>query len=485
MSVSWLFIPAALFACLLLGLQRKAEPSPPGPRGLPFLGSALDLPTKFVFRKFDEWSKLYDGWFTLSAAGQKFLVITRADVAVDILDKMSVQTSDRPALPMVRYMLRRMSFPFDNYNDRWRRCRRLAHENFNIQALDNYRTLYEHATAKLLRRLPDVDPMQLREELTQFSGALAYEALYGRDAGGVNQRRNIHRVWKLLEVLGDAASPATFLINLMPSLDILPESLSPWKQFGTRYFNENDKFFMEMAQPGLTGQSDSGFVASCARMRDRTDGISDAEIAWTSFSLYGAGVETTPYTLHWFVMAMVLFPEVYQRAQGEVSTVAGNRPPTFEHRSKLPYLVAVMKETLRWRPVLPAGLPHTASEDFLYKQFRIRKGTYVFANQWSMCRDPAVYPDFELFKPERFLADPPPPDPPVFGFGRRICPGRNFAQEVLFLAMANLLWAFHFEKATEPDGKVIIPSPDSIDGNILLRPQPFPFVITPRQEIPN
>ncbi|EJT96580.1 cytochrome P450 [Dacryopinax primogenitus] len=484
MELNSLYLAAGLFACLLLILRRPAVSSPPGPRGLPLLGSALELPSKFVFRKFDEWSKLYDGWFMLSAVGQKFLVITRTDIAVDILDKMSLQTADRPALPMAIYMLRHMAFSLDNYGDRWRRCRRLAHENFNVRALEQYRGVYELATAKLLRQLSNIDPLKIPDELMQFSGALTYEAMYGPGSGGANVKQNIHKVWEMLEVLGDAMSPATFIINLFPVLGILPESISPWKQFGTRYFNEHDKLLKEMAQPGLTGQSDSGFVASCMRMRDRTEGISDAEIAWTSFALYGAGVETTPYSLHWFIMAMVLFPEAYQRAQDEVRAVAGDSPPTFEHRIKMPYVMAVMKEVLRWRPVLPAALPHMASEDFEYKGYRVQKGTYIFYNQWNMCRDPAVYPDYDVFRPERFLADPPAPDPPVFGFGRRICPGRNFARDLLFLAISNLLWAYHFEKATDADGKTITPSPEDIDGNILLHPKPFQFVMTPQREIP-
>ncbi|EJT96579.1 cytochrome P450 [Dacryopinax primogenitus] len=466
MPLNLFFIAAGLIACLLI-LRRRADASPPGPRGVPLLGSALELPSKFPFRKFNEWSKLYDGWFVFSAIGQKFLVITNYDIAVDILEKMGTQTADRPTVPMAIYMARHIAFTLENYGDRWRRCRRLAHENFNIRALDQYHGIYELGTAKLLRQLSNIDPLKVPEELLQFSGTLTYEAMYGPESGGENVKQNIRKVWEMAETLGDAMSPAKFIINLIPALGMLPERISPWKQYGTRYFNEHDRFLMEMAQPGLTGQSDSGFVASCMRMRDRTEGISDAEIAWTSFALYGAGVETH-----------------INGAQDEVRTVAGDSPPTFEHRSKMPYVMAVMKEVLRWRPVLPAALPHTASQDFHYNGYRIEKGTYIFYNQWNMCRDPAVYPDYDVFRPERFLADPPAPDPPVFGFGRRICPGRNFARDLLFLAISNLLWAYHFEKATDADGKTITPSPEDIDGNILLHPKPFQFIMTPRREIP-
>ncbi|KZT54938.1 cytochrome P450 [Calocera cornea HHB12733] len=480
--LSWLLLVAALLAFALLYRSRETRRLPPGPKGLPILGSALDLPSKFIFRKFDEWANLYDGFFMFSAAGQKFLVITRTDAAGDILEKMSLQTADRPTPPMAVYMLRHIVFTLEPYNDRWRRCRRVSHEVFNIRASENYRSLYEEETKSLIKDLAHIDPLLLGKRLTQFSGTLTYRAMYGSDAGGDNTDEKIHKVWEMVEALGDAMSPATFIINLIPALGIIPESLSKWKQYGTKYFTEGTRFLMDMAEPGLRGKSQSGFVASCVRMRDKVEGISDEEIAWTSFALYGAGVETTPYTLHWFILAMVLYPEVFRKVQAEIDSVSGGSAPTFESRDQMPYLRAVMKETLRWRPVLPVGLPHMVAEDVEYKGYVVPKGTYIFGSIWNMCRDAQVYPDYDTFRPERFLAEPAAPDPPVFGFGRRVCPGRDFAQNALFLAMANLLWAYDFRKATDDMGKEITPSTTELDGNLLVHPLPFKCVITSRRE---
>jgi cytochrome P450 len=56
---------------------------------------------------------------------------------------------------------------------------------------------------------------------------------------------------------------------------------------------------------------------------------------------------------------MVLYPDVQKRAQAEIDLVIGrNRLPTFEDRASLPYIEAVLRETLRWEPVIPLGNLH-------------------------------------------------------------------------------------------------------------------------------
>ena len=69
-----------------------------------------------------------------------------------------------------------------------------------------------------------------------------------------------------------------------------------------------------------------------------------------------------------FLVAMLHFPEVMRRAQEELDNVIGfDRMPDYEDRDSLPYLQAVMNETLRWRPVaVLGGVPHavTANDEY-------------------------------------------------------------------------------------------------------------------------
>jgi fumagillin biosynthesis cytochrome P450 monooxygenase len=76
-----------------------------------------------------------------------------------------------------------------------------------------------------------------------------------------------------------------------------------------------------------------------------------------------------------------------------------------------------------------------------------------------MTHDPSVYKDPEVFNPSRYLGKHPKPDPRsyIFGFGRRVCPGRHLASNNVLLACALILATCKISKARSSDGKEIIP----------------------------
>lgn len=87
------------------------------------------------------------------------------------------------------------------------------------------------------------------------------------------------------------------------------------------------------------------------------------------------------------------------------------------------------------------------------------------------------------FDPDRFLASPPPPDPRdyVFGFGRRVCPGKLLADSSIWLTIANSLAAFDIRKAVDESGEVVEPSVLFTPG-IISHPYPFRAEIGPRSQ---
>ena len=194
-----------------------------------------------------------------------------------------------------------------------------------------------------------------------------------------------------------------------------------------------------------------------------------------------AGAETTATTLYWWALAMVAYPEVQKRAQAELDSAVGrSRVPTFSDAANLPYIQAIVKEVLRWRPALPLGLPHTSSEDDWYNGMFIPKGTLVLPNLWSCNHESSSYgDDAKSFRPERFLdanskAIPGPAETReeghgTFGFGRRACVGKHLANEALFIDIATVLWAANFERALDQDGKeVLIDTESFVDTGMVL-----------------
>ena len=80
---------------------------------------------------------------------------------------------------------------------------------------------------------------------------------------------------------------------------------------------------------------------------------------------------------------MASFPEIQKRAQAELDAVIGpRRLPTFADKDKLPYIAALIKECLRWRPVVPLALVHLSIQEDEYKGYRIPARSAVVTNPW-------------------------------------------------------------------------------------------------------
>ena len=180
-------------------------------------------------------------------------------------------------------------------------------------------------------------------------------------------------------------------------------------------------------------------------------------------------------------MAAVLNPEFVKTAQHQLDEIVGpDRLPTYDDEPNLPYILAVVKEVLRWRPVSAGGIPHAVTQDDEYMGYRIPKGATVIGNHWSIHMDDEVFDQPEKFIPERWLENP---DLPLhaFGFGRRVCTGQHVSQNSMFIIVARLLWAFNFKHAVEKGRRVEIDDMAFTSG-FNSRPEPFKVVFESRSD---
>jgi len=178
------------------------------------------------------------------------------------------------------------------------------------------------------------------------------------------------------------------------------------------------------------------------------------------------GADTTSAMMAFWVLAMLVYPETQARAQAELDAVIGRtRLPTFADYPHLPYIRAMVKELLRWRPIVPLITPHRSTEDDWYEGMFIPKGTICIANAWHMNRDPEIFgKNTEDFDPARYLDAHGEMAPGIsdlkkdghfsYGFGSRICVGRHMADNSLFINIAILLWAMKFERKKDESGRL-------------------------------
>lgn len=140
-------------------------------------------------------------------------------------------------------------------------------------------------------------------------------------------------------------------------------------------------------------------------------------------------------------------PKVMWRAKEEMLGVIGKGNSIEEsHIEKLPYLQAIIKETLRMQSALL--LPRKAEAEVTISGFTIPKGTQIIVNMWASGRDSNVWENPDLFMPERFLGCETKGrnfEFIPFGSGRRICPGQPLATRMLHLMVGSLVHCFDWK----------------------------------------
>lgn len=196
------------------------------------------------------------------------------------------------------------------------------------------------------------------------------------------------------------------------------------------------------------------------------------------------GTDTTANAVE-FAMAEILSkPEVMKKVEQELEAVVGKHSLVEEsHIQKLPYLYAVLKESLRLHPALPLLIPHCPSQSSVVGGFSVPKGARVFVNVWAIHRDPSIWKNPLEFDPDRFLGETwdfsgrdfayfP------FGSGRRICAGIATAERMAMFSLATLLHSFRWELPEE-----ILDLTEKF-GIVLKKKAPLVAIPTPRLSDP-
>jgi len=198
------------------------------------------------------------------------------------------------------------------------------------------------------------------------------------------------------------------------------------------------------------------------------------------------GTDTTSNTVE-FAMAEILNkPEVLSKVQEELDAVVGKESIVEEHHiHKLPYLLAVMKETLRLHPVLPLMVPHCPSKSCVIGGYTIPKGTRVFVNVWAIHRDPSIWVNPLEFDPARFLNakfDFSGNDFSYlpFGSGRRSCAGITMAERMVLFSLASILHSFDWKL---PEGEQL--NLEEKFGIVLSKRVPLTLIPEPRLSNPS
>ncbi|CAK3859612.1 related to purine nucleotide binding [Lecanosticta acicola] len=447
---------------------------PPGPTPLPFLGSKLSIPKTQPWIKFQQWSHRYGPIFTLWIGRRPTLVISDPQIAVDLLEKRSNKYSSRPRMVVMGEVYNgNSSILTQPYGKAWSVRRKMLHQALNPKALRLYKPTQEAEASRLCFALLG-NAEAWEKELERFTSSVVFCVAYGHRIDSLRAEVITER-FKFMHYMASLNIPGKYLAETVPLLARLPNWLAPWKkgiqETGKMEGRANLKL-LEVVKNDVAVARENGRLDEVPdslsklllELRERESiPLSETHFSYVPASLFGAGSDTTASTLCSAFLALVTHPSVLRAAQAELDRVVGpERTPLFEDEAKLPYLRALCKETLRWRPVaVLGGTPHASSEEDVYEGWHIPSGTTILGNNWAINLNEDYYPQPHHFDPVRFLSDaerhqlgiekqayvgqkehPSKSGHSSFGWGRRICPGADLASNSLFIALSKLLWAY-------------------------------------------
>ncbi|KAF5367916.1 hypothetical protein D9758_004438 [Tetrapyrgos nigripes] len=472
LSSYFLSIVAAFLIVRLVWRDRRRLP--PGPRRLPLLGNLFDLPKSYSWLTYKKWGEEYGPLIFLSALGSNIVIANSYKTAIELMDKKSNIYSSRKLLTMPMKLLGwDQTMGFLQYGPKYRAYRKLLQgELGTMSAVHKYAVHQESQTVQFLKTCLE-SPQNMQEHVDHHSAALALRITFGYNARTHNDKF-ITALKTYMHAFSLSASPNKFMVNHFPILRYVPEWLpgAGFKKVARRwaplYGLYQDPPFEFVKDQMASGLAEKSFTSSW--LEQHLSAEEEDNLRHVAGAMFAGGADTTAAQMYAFFLFMCLYPECQKQAQAEMDRVVGKgNLPTLNDRPNLPYLEALTKEIMRVHIIGPGGLPHYSTEDDVHDGYFIAKNTVVIPNMWAMSRDPSVYSNPDIFNPNRFLGPNPEQDPReyVFGFGRRICPGRLLAETFIYTTFAMCIAALDISPI-ERDGVVQMPEFKPRDGTISI-----------------
>ncbi|KAI9449001.1 cytochrome P450 [Lactarius psammicola] len=468
---------------------------PPGPRPDPFIGNLRQISFDTQELRFTEWGALFGDVVYFQIFGRSMIVLNTLGAAQDLMEKRSLNYSCRPRFVLIVEMMGwDASLPQLPYGPRFRKQRRLIQDHFT-KGVHSFRPTQRTETRTLLRGLLET-PDAFLQHIRRFAAGTIMKITYGHTVRSTDEL-----YVRLAEEAGTdtvtSGSPGSVLVDFFPALKHIPTWMpgAGFKRHALRtrikvrtmhdapYEMVQKTVAAGTAVPSFTSRLISDNLA--ARMGPVHD---EEDIKGVAGTLYGGNC--TSATLAAFILAMILHPDVFAKAQAEIDRVVGSdRLPDFQDRSSLPYVESVVKEVYRTtRSPNRAAVPHRSMNDDQYRGYDIPANTVIIPNVWAMTRDEQMYPDAHKFNPERFLnrngleSEQTDPKDFVFGFGRRVCPGKAFADANVWIAAACIIAAFQAPVSRNERGEKVMP-PAQFTSGFVRHPVPFSCDIKPRSPV--
>ncbi|KAI9282733.1 cytochrome P450 [Sporodiniella umbellata] len=449
-----------------LGL--KEVPYPPS-YNWPIFGHLFSLivsPLKQTLRWHEQTGSIYK----LQVGSQLWIMVGDPFLAHDIFVKSGSSTSSRPynRFATETYSKNHRGIIFGQYGSIWRNNRKTVMSLIKPSSVDEFKELLSFETSDLIRRLSKMsdtnqafnpyEEIQLcsLNVVLQMSINMRFEST--EDAFYQSLSYVVDELMHFCGMAGDISTfvPSLFWVNWLFGLEKAMKKLDI----------QVKSTYAELIKEGLQSKAYT-LVKELYRLKDKEKLITEDDIEVVLRDFIGAGADTISSTIHWALICIAQNSEVQDNIikeldEWKVKNPMKEFPNFYDDRENLPYLICVQKETIRFRSVVPLGVPHACTKDIVVNGYHIPQGATIIANIAAMHLNSKIYENPEQFKPERFLkktqkisvlANTSVEERDVFGFGwgRRMCPGIYVAELELFNFFAQFFTKFTVQ--TELDTK--------------------------------
>ncbi|XP_021754035.1 geraniol 8-hydroxylase-like [Chenopodium quinoa] len=453
---------------LVLSNAKKSSDShprtlPPGPPTVPIFGNLFSLGTK-PHVSLTELSKRYGPLMTLQLGQVPTVIISSADMAKEALQRNDISFSNRMVIDAVCALNHHEnSIVWSPVSTKWRNFRKICNSHvFSNNKLVASQSFRVNQVKDLLSYVQKCSETNTTVDIGQAAFTtilnLLSSTFFSVNLGDLSSEFT-HEFKQTVRCIMDEAGKPNFADYFPILKKIDPQGI---RRRMSVHFQKMIDLFNSMIEQRLQGQISSDTTQSYNFLdallgisQEKTEEIDPSKIPNLFVDLFAAGTDTTSSTIEWAMAELLKNPEKLKKTQQELHQTVGKENPVKESDiTHLPYLQAIVKETLRLHPAVPFLVPRKVESDIKLFGFTVPKNAQVLVNVWAIGRDPDVWERPESFEPERFVGseiDVKGCDFELipFGAGRRICPGLPLAIRIIPLILGSLIHGFDWKLEDE------------------------------------
>ncbi|GLJ48569.1 hypothetical protein SUGI_1024550 [Cryptomeria japonica] len=431
----------------------------PGPRGWPIIGSLVEMSGGHAHRKLAQLAVTHEAkkLMAFSLGSTPAVITSDPEVARELMS--SPHFADRPLKQSAQQLMFERAIGFAPNGDYWRMLRRISAAHlFSPRRIAAHEASRQADSLKMLSDIRNEcackGVVSLRPHLQAAALKNIMGSVFGVTLDGDEGKEVREMVEEGFELLG-AFNWADYLPWLR-ALDPLrihtrcARLVPRVRAFVRSIINQHRQ------NPVPRDTADSDFVGVLLSLQGQ-DKLHDEDIIAVLWEMIFRGTDTIALVTEWTMAEMVLNEEIQGRAQAELEAVIGrDRSVKDEDIARLPYLQAVVKESLRMHPPGPLlSWARLCTEDVdIAGGMHVPAGTTAMVNMWSITHDPEIWESPHEFRPERFVeekVDVRGNDLRLapFGAGRRVCPGKALGLTTVHLWVAKLLHHYKWTTSTQ------------------------------------